>query len=87
MDLISASPVEDSQSGNMITWNFSNLEPFESRTIDFSMNINSPMETPPVNGGDILVFEALISASETDETPNNNSFTLNQSQMTNQHFS
>ncbi|WP_204344171.1 T9SS type A sorting domain-containing protein [Psychroserpens algicola] len=78
MDLISTSPTEDLQSGNTLTWNFTGLAPFESREIEITMNINSPMETPPVNGDDVLVFDTSISASETDETPDDNSFTLYQ---------
>ncbi|WP_431133640.1 DUF7619 domain-containing protein [Psychroserpens mesophilus] len=78
MDLISASPSEDSQSGNMLSWNFTDLTPFESRNIFFTMNINSPSETPPVNGDDVLVFDASVNSSETDETPDDNTFQLNQ---------
>ncbi len=78
MDLVSTNPNEDSQSGNTLTWNFADLNPFENREILFTMNINSPMDTPPVNDGDLLVFEATVSSSETDETPVDNTFTLNQ---------
>ncbi|WP_033959912.1 DUF7619 domain-containing protein [Psychroserpens jangbogonensis] len=78
MDLVFATPTEDAQSPNQLTWNFNDLEPFESRNIDFIMNLNSPMETPPVNGGEVLVFEATINSSETDETPDDNTSTLNQ---------
>ncbi|MFK7781906.1 leucine-rich repeat domain-containing protein [Psychroserpens sp.] len=78
MDLVSASPTEDSQSANMLSWNFTDLTPFESREIYLTMNINSPMETPPVNGDDVLVFDASVNSSETDETPDDNTFNLNQ---------
>ena len=39
-------------------FNFENLLPFETRTIDFSMLINTPMDNPAVNGGDVLAFNA-----------------------------
>ncbi len=78
MDLVSTVPVEDAQTGNTLEWNFSNLNPFEIGEIEFTMSINTPMDTPPVNGDDILVFEASIVSSETDETPSDNVFSLNQ---------
>ncbi|WCO01375.1 T9SS type A sorting domain-containing protein [Psychroserpens ponticola] len=78
MDFVSASPTEDTQSLNLLTWNFNDLEPFESREILLTMNINSPMETPPVNGDDVLVFDASVNSSETDETPDDNTFELQQ---------
>ena len=77
MDLISATPVIDGQSTNSLSWNFSNLIPFESREILVTMNINTPTETPPVNNGNILIYNASINGAS-DETPSDNSSTLNQ---------
>lgn len=65
-------------SANNLQWNYSNLMPFETRTIDFTFNINSPTETPPINGGSILNYAALITPSAYDENPNDNSAILNQ---------
>ena len=78
MDFVSVSPTEDAQAANMLIWNFTDLNPFESRVILFTMNINSPMDTPPVNGDEVLAFGATINSSETDETPDDNTSTLNQ---------
>jgi hypothetical protein len=77
MDLVSASPANTSSSTNSLSWSFSNLQPFETREIHFTMNINSPTETPAVNGGDVLQYTATI-VGATDETPINNTTTLNQ---------
>ncbi len=77
MDLVSVIPVNTSSANNSLSWNFSNLNPFETREIDLVFNINSPMATPAVNGGDVLVYTATI-VGATDETPNDNTFTLNQ---------
>ena len=77
MDLISASPVVSSQGTNTLNWNFTNLLPFEIRDIFVTMNINSPMETPPVNAGNGLLFTATVNGA-TDETPINNTSNLNQ---------
>ena len=51
--------------------------PFETREIRFTLNVNSPLETPAVNSGTILNYSATIS-SGIDETPNDNAFILNQ---------
>lgn len=78
LDFIYANPAISNQGTNTLTWSFLNLVPFESREISFVLNINSPMETPAVVGGDILHYTASITGL-TDETPNDNAMTLNQS--------
>ena len=77
MDLVSATPVNDNAGTNSLSWNYANLIPLETREIDLKFNINSPTETPAVNGGDVLDYTATI-VGATDETPNDNTFVLNQ---------
>ncbi len=77
LDLISSNPSFFTQTANSLIWNFTNLLPFESREIDIVFNLNSPMETPPLNIGNVLNYTASINGL-TDETPNDNSATLNQ---------
>ncbi|WP_264521468.1 leucine-rich repeat domain-containing protein [Flavobacterium sp. N1994] len=77
LDYVSAIPTLDSQATNSLSWNFSNLLPFETREITVVLNVNSPTETPAVNGGDILSYNATITNS-TDETPLDNVSYLNQ---------
>ncbi|MCZ8331642.1 MAG: T9SS type A sorting domain-containing protein [Flavobacterium sp.] len=77
MDLVSATPVNDNAATNSLSWNYANLVPFETREIYLIFNINSPMETPAVNSDDVLDYTATI-VGATDETPNDNTFTLNQ---------
>lgn len=60
MDLIDATPMVDVQEEGFLSWAFEDLIPYETRSIEFTMNLNSPMETPPLNGGDILEFEAMV---------------------------
>jgi hypothetical protein len=78
VDFIKSSPSVALQTENKMTWNFINLKPFESREIVFTVNINSPMETPAVNNGDILKYTVSISSIGEDETPFDNTFMLNQ---------
>ena len=77
MDLVTANPINDGNAVNSLTWNYTNLLPFETREISLTFNINSPMEIPAVNGDDVLLYNATIVIA-TDETPNDNSFNLNQ---------
>ncbi|HOD10498.1 MAG TPA: T9SS type A sorting domain-containing protein, partial [Flavobacterium sp.] len=77
MDLITATPINDGNATNSLSWNYTNLNPFETREIDLVFNINSPMEIPAVNGDDVLDYTATI-VGATDETRNDNTFTLNQ---------
>ncbi|MBC7525265.1 MAG: T9SS type A sorting domain-containing protein [Flavobacterium sp.] len=77
-DFVSSNPALDSQTFNTLTWNYFNLLPLQSRTINFTLNINDSNETPPVNNGAILAFTATINPSELDEVPNDNTFAYNQ---------
>ena len=78
MDLANAIPAVSSQTNDVLSWNFTDLLPFETRSIMVTLNANSPMETPPLNGGDTLIFTASVDGSVTDETPSDNTFALNQ---------
>jgi uncharacterized repeat protein (TIGR01451 family) len=72
MDFLTAEPTASSQSENSISWDFANLQPFESRAINLTVNMNSPMEIPAVNIHDILNFTATVIPVEIDETPLDN---------------
>lgn len=78
LDYVISNPVLDSQTANSFTWNFSNLQPFETREIAFTLNVNGPMEIPAVQVDDLLSSSATISTQNTDLTPTDNIFTLNQ---------
>jgi len=60
MDFVSSNPVQTSSTTNQLIWNYSNLNPFETRDIEFIMNLNSPMETPALNNGDRIQFTGNI---------------------------
>lgn len=78
LDFKSAVPQITSQVTNKLAWEYENLQPFESREILITLNVNSPMETPAVNINDRLSFNALISPVADDEKPVDNSFALRQ---------
>ena len=63
-------------SGNIFSWDYSDLQPFETRNINLTLNVNSPMEDPAVNIDDLLLFTANVTPVTGDETPEDNTFVL-----------
>lgn len=78
LDYESATPVFTTQAEGLLSWAFADLQPFETREINVTLNVNSPMETPAVNGDDVLAYTATITSDQADELPLDNTFTLPQ---------
>ncbi|WP_296386694.1 T9SS type A sorting domain-containing protein [Winogradskyella sp.] len=78
LDLVSTSIIPAIETSGNLSWDYTDLNPFESRTIGVVFNVNSPMETPAVNIDDILDFTVTANPTTDDETPNDNTFELNQ---------
>ncbi|CAM3880773.1 Secretion system C-terminal sorting domain-containing protein [Flavobacterium branchiophilum] len=78
LDFVTASTTPDNQTTGNLSWNYTNLLPFENRTILITLNVNSPEETPAVTIGDILPFSATINPVSGDETTADNVFDYNQ---------
>jgi uncharacterized repeat protein (TIGR01451 family) len=78
LDFVSASQVPNTTSTGSMTWNYTNLLPFENRVYNVTLNVNSPVETPAVQINDILVFSANANPLIGDENSSNNTFSLNQ---------
>lgn len=76
-DFVSASSVPNNIQPDLLTWNFANLAPFETREITIVLNVNSPVEVPAVNAGDLLIFSSQVSG-QTDETYMDNYANLTQ---------
>lgn len=74
MNVSSTSLAPITQTGNQLTWNYSNLLPFETRSIMVYMNILPPTTN---NIGDSLTFMTNISLIN-DANIADNDFTLNQ---------
>lgn len=77
-DFVSATPTADNVSTNALLWNFTDLHPFETWTAYFILNVNTPLETPAVDSGDVLDFTASINFASGDDTPQDNVFGLKQ---------
>ncbi len=78
MDFVSSSTTPDSQGSGTMTFNFTDLQPYQTETVEIVLDVNGPMDTPPVNIGDVLVLFAEINPVTGDEMPNDNYFTLDQ---------
>jgi Leucine-rich repeat (LRR) protein len=78
LDVVISNPLVSSQNTNNLSWNFTNLNPFETREISFTLNANTPAEIPAVNNGDVLKFSTNITSQSIDENPADNIFVLNQ---------
>ncbi len=75
MNFVAASENVTSQSSGQLLWNYNNLQPFESRTINVTFNLLPP----PVNNiGDTISYLAVITPSDNDETAFDNIFILPQ---------
>ena len=78
LNFLNASENVNTQTSNTLTFNYTNLNPFEKRTIDLQFNANTPFAPQPVNIGDVLSFIATVNPITGDNTPDNNTATLNQ---------
>jgi len=78
LDYVSATVTPTSQNTGQLVWNYTNLVPFETRSFCVTLNVNSPTETPPVNIGTVLNFDATINPIATDENQADNQITYTQ---------
>jgi sugar lactone lactonase YvrE len=72
---LTSTPSHSIVSSNQVSWSFTNLAPFQSFTVLVESTVSPP---PTVNIGEILPFCSTINTPQTDVTPNDNSFCLNQ---------
>lgn len=75
LNFLSASETIASQTANTLNFDFTDLNPFETRTIDLEFNVFPP---PTTNIDDILISSAIINPVTGDETEEDNVFNLEQ---------
>jgi len=78
LDFIGASILPDTQSSGSLSWNYTNLQPFENRSFYITFHVHAPTDAQPVHIGDILNFQTTITPLVSDENPADNLFTFNQ---------
>jgi hypothetical protein len=64
-DFVSSSVVPASNANGVVTFSYSNLKPFESRSDIVTLRTNAPTDNPAVNGGDILELQAIATMNTT----------------------
>lgn len=75
LNFLNASETIALQTANTLTFEFTDLNPFETRTIDLEFNVFAP---PTTNIDDVLMATATINPVSGDETEDDNVFTLEQ---------
>jgi hypothetical protein len=79
INYISSDTTPNSIETGKLYFNFTDLKPFEEKTIKLILKINPPTDANfPVNGGDILSYSAQVFPIADDETPRDNTFALRQ---------
>lgn len=66
------------QTPGVLGWNYTNLLPFASKSFYVGLNVNTPVQVPPANLGDILNFTATVNPIAGDFNPADNVFNYNQ---------
>lgn len=72
---VEATPAETFISGNTISWDYSNLNPFETRSIEVVFEV---AQAPIVEAGDVLPYIARVNPVSGDAAPDDNVFQLDQ---------
>ncbi|MCH3881321.1 MULTISPECIES: DUF7619 domain-containing protein [Tenacibaculum] len=75
LNFLTATPSVTFQTSNSLTFNFTNLNPFESKSINVNFNVFAP---PTVNIDEELEFNVTITPNNNDNTPEDNTYILNQ---------
>lgn len=73
MSFINTSSPTQSENGNVLSWNYTNLYPYESREIVVKFNIFKP---PTLIGGEVIYLTSVINPVNGDSTPLDNKFTI-----------
>jgi len=78
LDLISSSVTPNQINPGGLSWVIPNIHPFESGSIEITLRVNAPTDTPAVNIGDVLTFTSFVDIENIDENWEDNAYTLNQ---------
>jgi uncharacterized repeat protein (TIGR01451 family) len=85
-DFSFSDPIASNQTVGLLNWNYSNLLPFETKSINLKFALNDTTGPVFLNLGDILACSATITPVVGDETPLDNTFGLNQTLVATQNL-
>lgn len=74
---VQSSPATTGNGLGMLTWNIEDMQPMTELVFDVKFELNTPSDTPPLNGDDVLTFTATATVDE-DEVAANDVSVLNQ---------
>lgn len=75
LSLQTQNPISNTNTSTSLTWNFTNLLPFEKNSYIVRFNVLPP---PTVQSGDVLSFNVTSTQNLTDNVPSDNQYSLNQ---------
>lgn len=79
MSVASTTPAAVTAPATRVSWNYTNIAPFNSEEFLFTMSMNTPTATPiPLLGGEVLFFTGTVNVTGTDVLPLDNVMTLKQ---------
>lgn len=76
-EYLQSTPSAASAGFGSVTWNVEGLLPLSQVEYIVKLNLNTPADTPPLNGNDVLTFTAVATIAQ-DEVATNNEATLEQ---------
>lgn len=75
LDFVSATPAVSMQTSGNLSWDFTNLQPFQTKEVVYLFNVNSPLEVPAVDINDVLDYIATAAITgQQDNLSNDNTF-------------
>ncbi len=60
----------------MLSFSYDNLSPFEMQEFTITLRLNSPMDTPALDGDEVLYFKSIITGQGLDNNPRDNRYVL-----------
>jgi hypothetical protein len=78
MDFVTATVAPAVTAPGSMSWSYASLLPLETRSVIVTLNMNGPMENPPLINGNNISFSASITPAVGDEMPADNAFILAQ---------
>jgi len=58
ISFIGADPLQDDSMSGLLSWNFSDLSPFETVEIEARFLLNTPQDIPPIDQGSVISFNS-----------------------------
>lgn len=71
-------PAAARERNDRLSWSFTDLMPFETRTIVLNFTLNTPTDAPSLNTNDVLNYTATVTTAALDASPEDNVISFRQ---------